>query len=305
MRGKGSGMTRREFLYGATGTALAGTVLGLGASDERGDALFTPPRGDRSRVVLVRHESAVAPDGTLNAPVLESMLDEAVTALTGAREPAAAWKSLVRPQDIVGIKSNVWRFLPTPPEINQALRRRVISAGVPGDRVSVDDRGILHNPVFREATALINVRPLRTHHWAGVGSLIKNYIMFVEEPSEWHGDSCANLAGLWDLPMARGKTRLNVLVMLTPLFHSKGPHAFSAKYTWPYGGLLVGTDPVAVDATGLRILQAKRRDFFGRERAMEVPPKHIELAETRFGLGAARPERIDLVRLGRSAGTLI
>ena len=44
--------------------------------------------------------------------------------------------------------------------------------------------------------------------------------------------------------------RLNILVMLTPQFHGVGPHSFSSRFTWPYGGLLVGTDPVAVDATG-------------------------------------------------------
>jgi hypothetical protein len=93
--------------------------------------------------------------------------------------------------------------------------------------------------------------------------------------------------------------------MLTPLFQSKGPHAFSRKYTWPYRGLLLGTDPVATDAIGLRILQAKRNAYFGAQRPFEVPPKHIQVAETKFKLGVADPGRIDLVRLGWMDDALI
>ncbi len=228
-----------------------------------------------------------------------------MAALTGNEDPLAGWKSLFGPSDTVGIKSNVWRFLATPAELEDAMRARLIDAGVPAARIAVDDRGVLQNPIFADATALINVRPMRTHHWAGVGSLLKNYIMFSPRPDSWHGDSCADLAGLWDLPIVKGKTRLNVLVMLTPLFHSKGPHDFAPEYTWRYGGLLVGTDPVATDATGLRILEARRREHFGTDLPFATSPKHVQVAETKFGLGVADPARIDLIRIGWTEGRLV
>ena len=93
--------------------------------------------------------------------------------------------------------------------------------------------------------------------------------------------------------------------MLTPLFHGKGPHHYQAKYTWPYNGLIVGTDPVAVDATGVRILEEKRKAFFGREEPLSVPPKHIRVAETRYHLGISDPARIDIKRIGWQEGALI
>jgi len=221
-------------------------------------------------------------------------------------KPAAdAWLALFRPADVVGIKSNVWQFLGTPPELEQALRERLQGAGVAPDNIAVDDRGVRSNPVFKRATALINVRPLRTHHWAGVGSLIKNYIMFSDAPFSWHVDSCANLAGVWDLPECKGKTRLNVLVMLTPLFHGKGPHHYHAEYTWEYNGLLIGTDPVAVDATGVRILEAKRREYFGKDEPLAVSPKHIWVADQKYHLGIADPARIDVKKIGWLEGALI
>ncbi len=258
-----------------------------------------------SRVVLVRDINVLDDQGVVNSSVLGRMLDDAVIALTEESDVSKAWKRVVSPDDTVGIKSNVAGPPRTPPELENVIRDRVVAAGVDPIRVAVDDRGVLNNPVFQKATALINVRPMRSHHWAGVGSLIKNYIMFSDNPPSWHEDSCANLAGLWELPIVRGKTRLNILVMLTPLFHSKGPHNYNKAYVWDYKGLLVGTDPVAVDATGLRIIEAKRLEFFGEYQPLPVSPKHIKLAETKFGLGIADPARIDVKKLGWEDGLLI
>ena len=173
-----------------------------------------------------------------------------------------------------------------------------MEAGVKESAIAVDDLGVLQNPIFQKSTALINARPMRSHHWAGVGTLIKNYIMFVPEPMAYHPDSCADLASIWNLPMIKGKTRLNVLVMLTPQFHSVGPHNFNPKYVWKYYGLMMGFDPVAVDATGLRIIEAIRREYFGEDRPLNPPAKHIAVADTKYHLGVSDPARIDLVKIG-------
>jgi hypothetical protein len=146
---------------------------------------------------------------------------------------------------------------------------------------------------------------MRTHHWSGVGSLIKNYIMFVPEPWRYHPDSCAGLASIWKLPVVAGKTRLNVLVMLTPLFYGVGPHHYDPKYVWRYNGLLVGTDPVAVDVTGLRILEAQRRKHFGEYRRMRPPAKHIVVADRKYRLGQSDEKRIELIKIGWSKDRLI
>jgi hypothetical protein len=84
-----------------------------------------------------------------------------------------------------------------------------------------------------------------------------------------------------------------------------GPHSFAKEFTWPYYGLIVGTQPVPVDATGARIIQAKRREHFGTERPISPPPHHIEIAGSRYGLGPSDPARIDLVRLGWGEAALL
>ena len=309
MKKSEQGMTRRDFLCSALGlilTAPAGiSVLAkqLTLPKTAGEPAVKALK--KSKVILVRNAEVLGQDRRINAKVLAKMLDDAVTALTGEAEPVAAWKQIVKPTDTVGVKSNAWHFLPTPPELEQAIKKRLLDAGVSEDRISIDDRGVLRNPVFQKATALINARPLRTHDWSGVGSLIKNYIMFTPSPPRWHGDSCANLAALWDLPQVKGKTRLNILVMLTPLFYGKGAHHFQKQYTWEYKGLLVGTDPVACDATGVRILQAKRRAYFGKDLPFDVSPKHIRIAEEKFKLGFADANRIELQKLGWMTDALI
>jgi len=291
-------ITRRDFLRVAAVTPFAGAfALGLKAGET--------PTPKKSRVVLVRDENALISFNNLRPDVIQKMLDDAVTTLLGEKDPVDAWKKLIKPSDVVGIKSNVWHYIPTGSVIEQAIRRRVMDAGVAEDRIGISDTGVKRNRIFQRATALINARPARTHHWSGMGTCLKNYITYARWLPSYHPDSCADLAKLWSLPQVKGKTRLNILIMLHPLFHGIGPHHFSRKYTWEYKGILVGQDPVAVDATGVRILQAKRREFFGRERPLQPPAKHIFLADTRHHLGVSDPNRIELIKLGWKEGILI
>jgi len=291
-------ITRRDFLKVAAAAPLAGVALP--ALSNRGRAA-----ADKVRVVLVRDPSPLGPGGAPSAEVVQKMLDDGVRALLGEKDIIKGWKSLIRPEDTVGIKTNVWRYIPTTAEVEQAIKRRVLDAGVAEDRIGIDDRGVLRNPIFQKATALVNARPMRSHYWAGVGSLIKNYITFTPQPSAWHADTCADLAKIWDLPIVKGKTRLNVLVMFTPLFQSVGPHNYAKEYTWEYKGLILSRDPVAADATGLRIIQAKRKEYFGDDRPLPMTPHHIQLADTRHHLGTSDPARIDLIKIGWAEGALI
>lgn len=252
----------------------------------------------KSKVILIRDTAALDQNGKPVRKTISDMMDKAITALTGIDNPRDAWKSIIKPDDIVGIKSNEWSHLPTPEALEDILKERVLDAGVREQNISVRDRGIRKDPVFQKSTALINVRPLRTHNWSGVGTLIKNYIMFTRRPWTYHHDTCADLGKLWKLPEVEAKTRLNILVMLTPLFHGTGPHHFNKEYIWNYYGLLVGFDPVAIDSVGVRILENKREEYFGEKRPLNPPAKHILLADTRYNLGNADPEKIDLVKIG-------
>jgi hypothetical protein len=285
-------ISRRQFIKNASVAAIGTTMLLSG--QERS----APPKSDKSRVILVRDPNVFDENGSLKYALVQDMLDKAIVALTGKPDPQSAWKTIIKPDDIVGIKNNRWPYLRTTAEVENSIKKRIMEAGVKESNISVDDLNVLQNPIFQKATALINARPMRSHHWAGVGSLIKNYIMFIPEPITIHGDSCADLASIWELPVIKGKTRLNVLVMFTPQFHSFGPHSFNPKYVWKYYGLMMGFDPVAVDATGLRIIEAIRREYFAEDRPLNPPAKHIAIADSKYHLGTSDPNKIELIKLG-------
>jgi len=286
----GKSITRRDFLRVAAGSTVA-AALGSGIL---GEARAEPA----AKVILIRNIEAVGDQGKMRVEILQSMLDEAVKTLLGTNKPLEAWQKLFKSSDIVGIKSNAWYRLPTPKELEEAIKRRLLDAGVVGKNIDIDDRGVLNNPVFLNATALVNVRPLRTHHWSGVGTCLKNYIQFVPDPSAYHDEGCSPLGKIWTYPIVKGKTRLNILSALTPQFYGRGANFFDRRYVWPYKGLIVGTDPVAVDAIGAHLLQAKRLAFFGEDRALDVPPVHIMVADKEYHLGVSDLSRIQLIKLG-------
>ena len=286
-------ITRRDFIQGTT-FAVLGAAIGLPAQESK-----------KSRVVLIRHRDALDENSKFNAEIIQQMLDEAVMALVEQDDPVKAFQKLIKPAEVVGIKTNAWPYLPTPKDLENAIERRVIDAGVKKKDISIDDHGVKSNPIFQKATSLINVRPLRTHYLAGVSGCMKNYIMFAQSQVALHPNTCADLGKCFYLPMVKGKTRLNVLCALTPQYHGRGPHHFSRRYVWNYKGIILGQDPVAVDAIGLQLIMAKRTEQLGKARAVPPVPRHIEVADKKHGLGTSDINKIELIKLGWKEDLLI
>ena len=95
-------ITRRDFIRSGS-CAVMGSLLGL--------PLVSRASGQttkKSRVVLIRNQRATEGYGSLDRGTVVQMLDDAVTVAMGTSEPGTAWRKIVNPDDIVGIKSNVW-----------------------------------------------------------------------------------------------------------------------------------------------------------------------------------------------------
>ena len=159
----------------------------------------------------------------------------------------------------------------------------------------------------KPASLLVPYSPREMDGWRAVGqdriydrASLFDYIDGAADP-----DICADLGRIWNLPIVREKTRMNVLVVLTPLSCGRGPHHFDRRHVWRYNGLLISQGPVAVDAIGVRLLEAKRRLHFGEERPLAPIAKHVRYAESRHHVGVSDPSRIELVKIGWKEGVLI
>jgi len=294
-------VTRRDFMKGSASAVLGATIPLSQASPQDSST----QRPDRSKVVLVRNADALDENSAFNGEVIQQMLDEAVMAVFDAGTPVDAFREMISADQVVGIKTNAWSYLPTPPELEDAIKQRVLDVGVSEENIGMADGGVRELPNFRNAHSIINVRPLRTHYLSGVSGCMKNLIRFSDNFAKWHPNSCADLGLLQNLPEVKGRLRLHILAALTPQFHGRGPHHFSRRYVWNYSGLIVGTDVVAVDAIGLKLLMAKRTEVLGAAKALPPVPKHIEITDKVHGLGNSDLAQIDLIKLGWQEDILI
>jgi len=290
------GITRRDFLAGGAAGALA---LALGRPV--GGAELFAAKQPTSTVVLIRRRNAVAPGGRVHGGVVAEMIDEAVATFAGVKDPSEAWARYIRPADTVGIKISrcQWMRVHVEQATIDAVRTRVAGGGVAAGRIHVKDAGL---PVA-QCTALVSLPSIKVHRSVGIACSIKNYINFTPKPSVYHKGLGARLGEIWTRPHVKGKTRLIVVDALRPYF-GPGPQ-INPVYRWDYGGILVGTDPVAIDTLAIALMRRKRDAFKGEPWPLNPPPRVIPAAETVYHLGTCDPQKIRLVRLGDTDGMIV
>jgi uncharacterized protein (DUF362 family) len=124
-------------------TIVFATTFCWGAENQAPAAAAPTPSPVPARSIVVRSESPDAIyDYKTNNSVVYRLVNEAVTAATGEGSVAAAWASLVKPNDIVGIKvsANGAPLFSTRPAVVQAIVNGLREAGVPADNIVVWDR---------------------------------------------------------------------------------------------------------------------------------------------------------------------
>ncbi len=94
-----------------------------------------------ARVVMVENDGAIS-DFQANAAPVQAMLDRGLTNLTGRATVAAAWRSLVSTQDVVGIKvfSAAGQLGGTRPAVVAAVIHGLLGAGVPTNHIIIWDK---------------------------------------------------------------------------------------------------------------------------------------------------------------------
>ncbi len=157
----------------------------------------------------------------------------------------------------------------------------------------------ISNIISRQCTATVNAPVLKDHNIAGLSLSLKNYFGAIENPNKFHGSNCdPYVADLNMLPQIREKNKLIICDAMTVLFEG-GPTDCNPRYMWHYDGLIIGTDPVAVDQIGLMLLEEKRvSEGLPPLAAVGRPAKYVATAaDPDHLLGTNDPEKIRVVEI--------
>lgn len=300
-------------------SATAATLPALGSRP----TTPTVSESAKSTVVHLRAQEVLV--GTKMHPSLAGeMVEEAIKTLTGKSLPSDAWHALLRADDRIALKFNQVgsEILGTTVPFGLQLVDSLTRAGFAPDRIMLIEapqelvrltrtQPMIHGWAgpersfgsgaeqlaawLQEVTAIINVPFLKTHNIAGMTGCLKNLShALIRRPARYHANGCAPFAGdIVSLPEIRSKLRVHIVNALHAVFDG-GPEARLTN-TWRHRGVIVSTDPVASDSTGLDILNERREqarlprigDSLGR-----VP--HLRAAAER-GLGTDDQDYIKLL----------
>lgn len=152
----------------------------------------------------------------------------------------------------------------------------------------------VHSFITDLSTSYINIPVLKSHGIAGITASLKNHYGSIDNPREFHENNATNpgIPEINAIPVIRDKQKLIIADALLGVFDG-GP-GWNRDKIWPFGGLIFGTDPVAVDTVMFQILEEKRLKE-GLE-PIESKAIHLQLSEE-IGLGNHNPDNYDLIEI--------
>ncbi len=152
------------------------------------------------------------------------------------------------------------------------------------------------NLATRRTTVLINMPVLKDHGLAGVTGAMKNNYGLVHNPNKFHLNGCdPHVAEINARPFLRKKQKLIVCDALR--VQVEGGPAYHPAHAVTYGGVMLATDPVALDMMAWGLLEQLRK----KQKLPSLPdakrkPKYLFTAANQ-GLGVGDLKRIDLVEV--------
>jgi len=159
--------------------------------------------------------------------------------------------------------------------------------------------GSLYSRILVEETgALVTASVLKDHNLAGLTCALKNFYGVIHNPNKYHDNGCDPfIADVAAHPLVRNRLRLAVCDALRPQYHGGPSHR--PQWQWPYGGLLLSTDAVALDRVALEVLAMKRRAAGQKSLEDEKRPVRYLASAQQRGLGTADLDRIEVLSLGK------
>ena len=164
--------------------------------------------------------------------------------------------------------------------------------------------------VTKQINKFINLPVLKHHQSAGVTIALKNMSHgMVNNVNRSHVTPTSNACGIFipsvvSLPVIREKAVLHICDAVKAGYHG-GPGT-NPRYIWEHNTMYFATDPVALDKTGWKAIDAKRRQVGMLPIALSKPDRdshflncqveHIEIAGN-LGLGVFDDAKIQVKRV--------
>jgi len=168
-------------------------------------------------------------------------------------------------------------------------------------------RSYVAKTITRQVNKFINLPVLKHHQSAGVTIALKNMSHgMVNNVNRSHLTSTANACGIFipsvvSLPVIREKAVLHICDAVKASYHG-GPGA-RPQFVWEHKTMYFATDPVALDKTGWKVIDAKRAEAGMAPIALSKPDRastflncqveHIEIAGS-LGLGVFDDKKIQV-----------
>ncbi len=287
-------ISRRRFLHRSGGLVVtagmcrASTLWAQAQSAEDPSAADPVRRRSKKSVVVKTQSGFVANASEIRPDVMVEMFDSALMRLSNTDTVSAAWGQYLRGDDVVALTFNPHgeREFGTALPFARMIVESLLRSGWSAEQIVLVDAPIAIERQFgtrskrigwsaestdfgsgrdrlaaflEQVTAIVNIPFLKNDNIMGISGCLKNITYrLVKHPARLHSNGCSPfLADILARPEISGKLRLNILNALRIAYHG-GP-LVAPKYVKSTGLLLIGRDPIAVDAVALGTLSAARQ----------------------------------------------
>jgi uncharacterized protein (DUF362 family) len=293
----------------------------------------------KSKIIISSDPKIFTASNSLHSDRLESILDYGMRAFFNVDNVQEAWKKAVKPGEVIGLKVNCLSGLgSTNNELVEIICEKLLQVGVKKYDIVIWDRqnsdledgkfkinygnnnikcigndvlgfesdfetfgssaSLVCQTLTRVCDGVINLPVLRDHGIAGVTIAMKNMFGAIHNPNKFHLNvGNPYIPDVYSYPSIKDKVRLTICDATTAQY--EGGPSFMPHWRWNYGGLIIGTDPVALDYTGWQIIEEERKNR-GLKSLKEIgrEPVYISTAaNSSHNLGTNDPNKIELIKV--------
>jgi uncharacterized protein (DUF362 family) len=327
-------MNRRDFIKKSV---LGSTFAAAQTADTFAKFISQPPI--KSKIIISSNSKIFTKSNSLDSDRLESILDKGMLSFYNVDKIDVAWGRVAKPGEVIGLKVNCLSGLgSTNIELVEIICEKLQQIGIRKNDIIIWDRqnsdledgrykikydnnnikcigndvlgfeddfemfgssaSLVCQTLTRVCDGVINLPVLRDHGIAGVTIALKNMFGAINNPNKFHLNvGNPHIPDVYSYPSIKNKVRLTICDATTAQY--EGGPSFMPHWRWNYGGLIIGTDPVALDYIGWQIIEEerKKRDLKSLKEIGREPVYIATAADSKHNLGTNDPSKIDVINV--------